>query len=216
MSVEFSIPQLVAAAFNDYNYNPLLASAVNRLLRTRTKDDYNIALREATEALVGYEIPEVNAFKDYGPGDADRLSGVPIFQPLVIGFDNQSIQLDSAVVNISREKNIVVTNVAGRDGSIKEFINNGDFSISVSGLVSNNNWIYPIEKVSNLHQYLQRKSSLNVTHEILNAIGIYEIVITDYALEKTPYINCQPYSFNALSDDPVPLIAEDQPSILSA
>lgn len=217
MNYNFSIPQLVVASnYNDYGYNPALAAAVNRLLRTTNKEDFQVALKAATEAYVGYQVNEIDAAKDYGPGAFDRLAGVPIFQPLVLSFEGTTLQLDSAVVNVSRPKQIVVTEIEGRDGSVKEFINNGDFNISISGLVSNNNWIYPIEKVQQLHSFMKRKSNIEVNHEILNGLGIYEIVVTSYAFDKTPFINCQPYSFEALSDDPIPLIAEDRPSILTA
>lgn len=216
MGYEYSIPQLVTAAVNDMGYNPALSVAVNRLLRTRNQDDYDIALKEATEALVGYDIPEVDALKNYGSADEDRLSGVPIFQPLVMKVDNISLQLDSCVVSFSRSKIIKTTIVDNRDSSVKELITNGDYVINFSGMVSVNSWKYPLDKVVDLENIFKKKANIEIEHEILNAVGIFEIVIQDYNIEETSYINIQPFSFSALSDDPVPLIAEDNPSILNS
>ena len=42
-----------------------------------------------------------------------------------------------AVIEISNTRNIVKTEIQGRDGTVKEFINNGDYQISIKGILSN-------------------------------------------------------------------------------
>lgn len=210
MKIEFDIPQLLALA-QKINYQPLLASAVNRLLRARPGDEYEIALKEATQVALGYQINDTNQFKDYGYGKASQLAGLPIFQPLVLkGFDGlDDMVLESAVVSYQRQRNIVKTVVQGRDTSVKEFINNGDWAISVSGLICRNGFEYPIDAIDEFNQFMERKATLEVVHEVLNALGVYEIVIEDYSLASTSLINCQPYSFNATSDTPITLKLDD-------
>jgi hypothetical protein len=140
---------------------------------------------------------------------------LPVFQPLTLSVDDKSMQIDTAVLNFNRQKNIVITQVQGLDHSIKEHISKGDYNISCSGMLSTNRWEYPADKVAQLIELLEEDQNLKVSHEILNLLGVFEIVITDYSLDKTPYINCQSFSFNALSDKPLPLIVENLPSILN-
>lgn len=209
MAFEYSIPQLLALA-QKVNYNPILANAVNRLLNARTTDDYEIALKEATQAALGYEVKDTYQLQDYGYNKASQFAGLPIFQPLVLKHsDADDLVLESAVVSYQRQRNIVQTVVQGRDSAVKEFINNGDWSISVSGLICKRGYDYPIDDVVDFNRYMELKSTIEVTHEVLNALGVYEIVVTDYSLAATSMVNCQPYSFNAVQDTPITLKLND-------
>ncbi len=210
MKIDFNIPQLLALA-QKMNYQPVLASAVNRLLNARPGDEYTIALKEATQIALGYEVKDINQLKDYGYGKASQLAGLPIFQPVVLkGFDGlEDMVLESAVVSYQRQRNIVQTVVQGRDNSVKEFINNGDWQISVSGLICKKGFEYPIDEIDEFNQFMERKATHEVVHEVLNVLGVYEVVITDYALSPTSLINCQPYSFNAVQDTPITLKLND-------
>lgn len=217
MANEYNIPEMIVMA-QDLGYKPFLAAAVNKLLRTRIKEDYIIAEKEALAIITGYDLDpdEFNSQRDYWSDDPDRFEGLPVFQPLKLTVGNKTMQIDAVVVNVNRQKNIVTTQVQGRDSSVKEMINNGDWACSFSGILSNNIWEWPYDKVVKLANIMAEKANIQVKHEVLNALGIYEIVVTDFSLEKTPYINCQPFSFEALSDHPLPLIVEDLPTILSS
>ncbi len=211
MSFLYNIPELIGLSQN-VEYNPALASAVNKLIRVRNEDEYNVLLKEATDIVLGYESQNGYEYPDYGFKDKQFFAGVPIFQPVFFEHQEQGEEdlfLQSAVINLSRAKNIIQTVVQGRDSSIKEFINNGDWIISVNGIFCDKGWNYPIEKVQEFNRWMEKNKNLQVTNEILNGLGIYELVILDYTLSKTPHINCQPYSFNAVSDSPLPLIVED-------
>ncbi len=49
-----------------------------------------------------------------------------------------SIQLDTVLINISQSKNIVTTALQGRNGTVKEYISDGDYVIQVSGMITSN------------------------------------------------------------------------------
>jgi len=209
MAFEFDIPQLLALA-SKINYQPLLASAVNRVLNARTKDEYQIALKDATSVALGYDIKDVNQLKNYGYGKASQFAGLPIFQPLILKTDGEEdLVLESAVIAYSRQKNIVQTIVQGRDTSIKEFINNGDWQISVQGIICRKAWEYPIDEIDLFNRFMEKNVAISVVHEVLNQLGVYEVVVTDYSLPQTSMINCQPYSFNCLQDSPIELKLDD-------
>lgn len=213
MNGQFNIVSLLTMA-EHIKYQPAFASAVNRLLRTRNREEYNLALKDATKVALGYEITDVAQVKDYGQNPNALFAGVQLWQPLTIKATEQGEQdllLDSAVVSFNMTRNIVKTIVQGRDSSVKEFINNGDYVITITGILCENTWGYPLETVVTLDRFMKKKQSLEIVHEVLNAIGVYEIVVDSYDCQRTPHINCQTYSIAATSNIPVPLQVSDLP-----
>ena len=215
MAFEFNIPELLIISNfprGGTPYAPLLATSLNKLLRTRVKEEYQLLLKQATEIVFDYEAKTVAEYKDYGFADKNHFIDLPIFQPMFFEKDEDGeddLYLDSAILTLSRTKNIVKTIVQGRDTSVKEFINNGDWLIEVSGILCEKTWKYPINKTKEFNRWMEKNQALKVNHEILTELGIYQIVIDDYSLPKTPHINCQPYRFTASSDTPLPLLVDD-------
>lgn len=209
--MEFKLPQLALLA-SDVKYNPALAIAVNTLYNTKSQPEYNLALEEATKIAIGYENVQLYQRKDYGM--SSNLAGMPLFQPMTfLGEDGQDdFLLESAVLDISRTKNIVTTVLQGRDTSVDEFVNNGDWEMSVSGIICANEARYPLAEVLEFQKFMNLNTSIKIEHELLNGLGVYEIVIKSQDFKKTPSINLQTYSFTAKSTMPLPLIIQDQPS----
>lgn len=208
MGKEYTIPQILSIA-GIQGYTPKLAGAVNQLLNAKTDIEYKDALALATVEITGYndvniyETEDLNAYSGI-----NHFDGLPIYMPLLferIDGASDDLYLPNAIIEVSRQKNIVTTQVQGRDTSVKEFINNGDYSISVKGVVANKKQGYPKNEVQELVKYFEAKKSISVVHEVLNMLGIYEIVITDYDLPSNPFVNMQAYSFSALSETPIEL-----------
>lgn len=207
MAIEYNISNILRVA-GVKPYSPQLGTAINTLLNTQNELEYQNALKAATVEISGFELNAIYDDLEQSGFDAkNQFKGLPIYMPLLLEkVDNtDDLLLESAIIEINRTKNIVTTNVQGRDTSIKEFINNGDFQISVSGLICNHTASYPIGDVRTFHKFLEAKTSIGVIHEVMNLLGIYELVITDYDLPATPYPNVQPYSFNAISEEPIEL-----------
>lgn len=211
--MEFKLPELVALS-QGINYNPLLSTAINRMLNARTQKEYEESNYEATKIAIGYQNINVRSRKDYG--QSSTLIGMPLFMPLTIkntDDENDFMLLESAVVELSRTKNIVSTIIQGRDGSVDEFINNGDWNITVTGMLCLDGPAYPLNLVTKLEHFLGMKKPLKIEHESLNALSIYEIVVlSENPIIKSAHINVQPYSFTAKSSKPLPLIIQDKPN----
>lgn len=209
--MNFNIPQILSLAGN-IRYNPAVALAVNNLLTATSEVEYTIALAEATQQVLGYQIERGDTRKDYGRGGQ---LGMPLFQPLVIkgvnGLDD--LLLESAVLSLSRTKNVVTTAIQGREGTVKEWINNGDWSITFNGFLVAKGWDFPIEATALFNEYMEVNQSLKLEHEVLNNLGIFEAVVMDYALPSTTYTNVQPYTIQLLSDNPFELVVSDLPDI---
>ena len=211
--MEFKLPELVAIS-QGINFNPLLSTAVNRMLNARTEKEYQESNYEATKIAIGYQNVNVRTRKDYGMSTA--LIGMPLFMPLTLknpDDDNDFMLLESAVVECSRTKNIVSTVIQGRDGSVDEWINNGDWNITVTGMLCENTPRYPLYQVTKLEHFLEMNKALKIEHESLNGLGIYEIVVlSENPIIKSAHINVQPFSFTAKSSKPLPLIIQDKPN----
>lgn len=210
--MEFKLPELALFA-SDVRFNPALGIAVNRLLNTRSDVEYQEALETATKIVIGYENVQLYNRKNYGT--SSNLAGMPLFMPLTLkSVDGlPDLLLESAVVEVNRTKNIITTVVQGRDTSVDEFINNGDWMITVSGMLCENEPKYPLEQLKAFQKYMDLNKSIEIEHEAMNALGIYEIVVlSEQPITRTPHINVQAYSFTAKSTKPLPLIIQDKPS----
>ena len=209
MAKEYTIPQILNIA-GIRGYTPRLSGGVNQLLSAKTDIEYNAALKTATIEISGFE--NIELFDDEnleGYSDKNHFEGLSIFMPLLfekIEGTNDDLYLESAIISFNRQKNIQKTITQGRDTSVKEFINNGDYSISISGLICNKGVGYPKQNVSELKLFLNAKLMIPIVHEVLNMFGIYNIVITDYSIPPSPFTNGQPYTINAINEEPAELI----------
>ena len=152
-------------------------------------------------------------------GISGRVAGVPITDidywegrwvlcPLRLEQETgEGLTLTDAVVAASREHRIVSTPVVGRDGSIKEYINAGDWAINiVVGLQRLNDsgeivdeW--PDEELRRLRKLLESKKALQVHSAFLAALQIDRIVIRSYSLSQMTESNYQTVNISAVSDE---------------
>lgn len=197
MSRNYTIPEILSI-IGIRGYIPKAATAINKAIQAKSELDYSQSLREATELIIGLEA------QDYGK--SSFFEGVPIWLPLLLQNDEiGEILLENAVVDLTRTKNIVTTSVQGLDGTVKEYISNGDWQITIRGIIAQKQYGYPKERYKQLLKFLQINKPIKVANRWINDAEIYSIVITDYKLPYNPHINCIIYEFNALSDKPIEL-----------
>lgn len=156
------------------------------------------------------------------------MFGTPVFSDLKFGditwdgklYQHKSVNsigdtqegIDTCLFIVNMVKNIIKTDIQGREGSVKEYISLGDYKINVKGLCVGKNGEYPYDQVAVLNQYLKLPIAIPVTSWYLNNLfGITEIVIDG---EPTfPQIeggqSQQAFEFSALSDRPVELLIKD-------
>lgn len=116
------------------------------------------------------------------------------------------LQIDLVIITISQSKNIVSTAIQGRNGTVKEFISDGDYHINISGMININDNIYPEETVQTLINILKIPDQITVYSKFINMFGIHNIVVTDYDMPQQEGMrNQQPFTINALSDTTIDL-----------
>jgi len=119
--------------------------------------------------------------------------------------DGEKLVINDATVNISLKKEIVKTALVGMDGTIKEYINNGDYDIRINvGIVATEGGRivdeYPAEGVRTVRDFLHVNEALELHSTFFDLFEIDRIVITDYSLKQETASNRQVLDIKALSD----------------
>lgn len=123
-------------------------------------------------------------------------------------INRASITLDTVLIDVTLTKNIVTTQLNGRNGTVKEYIADDDFKVTLRGaLVNAKGTAYPEAQVKQLMKILKAPVTLTVTSDYLTLYGIYSLVVTDYNLpQREGYTNTQLFDISCLSDNPVELV----------
>ncbi len=125
----------------------------------------------------------------------------------IITYD--AMQINTVLYNVTMTKNIVKTVLAGSNGSIKEYVSDGDYSINISGIIEPNKdtGTYHLTAFENFKKILDRPESIRFTSWYLQAIGIDDVVIEGYDLPQTNgQYTIQLFNIRALSDTPIELV----------
>ena len=119
---------------------------------------------------------------------------------------SQGLFVEGVIIEANLARNVVTTQVSGYNGgTIKEFISNGDWNITIRGFVSTNYAdLYPEEDTRLLQLYSKAPISLKVTSRFLNKyLDINNIVITGLNLfQQQGLRNIQYFEMTCLSDTP--------------
>ncbi len=116
------------------------------------------------------------------------------------------VELPDAVASVNRERRIVSTALTGRDGTVKEYINEGDWAINLvvgvqairDGVIADE---YPGDELRELRQLLDVKEAIEVHSEFLLIFDITKMVIKSYAATQMTEVNYQAVSISAVSDE---------------
>lgn len=125
----------------------------------------------------------------------------------VTTFENDVI-LDCVLFDVAQTKTIITTPIQGFNGTIKEFISDGDYTIAIKGIInSTKNGVYPLTQAKNLFEALKSPIELEVTSWYLNEIfGITHVVVTDFQYNQVQGSQSMvSYEIQAISDRPIEL-----------
>jgi len=114
-----------------------------------------------------------------------------------------AIFMDSALMSVSKKKDIVKTKVVNRSSTRKEYITSGDYTIKISGVFTGTNHdIYPEADVEALVRACEAPVPLEIVSPYLFRFGITRLVVEsyDFQQERGSYasqkftINCTSHS----------------------
>ena len=138
--------------------------------------------------------------------------GTPILSNLVFLADpdtpeNRDLVINTVLFEVDIVKNVIMTPISGRDGTVKEYINRDDYQILIQGMiVSEDGENFPREDVTALRNLMDLPKSLAVASEFLQVFSIHNIVILHCKVaQQMGYRNQVPFFINAVSDVPIEL-----------
>ncbi len=129
-----------------------------------------------------------------------------------IRYGDLEFEFKECIISINQEKNIVSTALQGRDGTIKEYISDGDYAITLDAAVINKDGTmqYPIEDLRKLKKLLKIKDALEIQSDLLEVFGIRSAVVSSYFLTQETHSNRQSIQIQLLSDEPYEIKLKDK------
>lgn len=132
-------------------------------------------------------------------------------------FENskgERLVMNDAIVAISRSKNIVTTQMVGMNGTVKEYINDGDYSLNiVVGVAAVRDGVivdeYPADGLRELRAFLDDNEALSVHSEFLDVFDINSIVVKSFSISQDTASNYQSVSISAVSDEEYNIYSTD-------
>lgn len=148
--------------------------------------------------------------------EPSEMLGTPVYDALELEGQTGRIRLETALMVVNMARNIVLTPLSGRDGTVKEYISDGDYQISVEGvLFGKNSYKFPVDPAKALIALCKEKASLKVYSEFLQFFDVQDIVITDYDVAQVRGSRSDvPFRLNLISDRPIELRLNDNISNL--
>lgn len=119
---------------------------------------------------------------------------------------DDTLVINDATVSVSREKQVVRTTLVGLDGTIKEYICSGDYSITITvGIVAVNGGHivdeYPEEGIRRVREFLDENKAVEVSSVFFSIFDIDHLVFTGFSLNQSTDSSRQIIEIKALSDD---------------
>ena len=149
----------------------------------------------------------MNKSEETWDGSSDYWLGRTALTDLLVRVPGEGVLLiNDVAMNVSLQKEIVKTAIVGRAGTIKEYITDGDYQISMSvGLVSVNDQgeiidQYPERALAQLREILERPEALEVSSAFLDVFGITHIVVAGFSAKQMTHSNRQVIDITAMSD----------------
>ncbi len=160
------------------------------------------------EGIIGHEIGQPITAPEYWEGRW-------VLCPLRLERENgEGLTFADAVASASREHRIVSTGLTGRDGTVKEYINAGDWSVNIvlglqhtEGGVIADEW--PETEVREVRRLLGAGESLRVHSEFLDALNIGRLVVRSYGVRQMTEGNYQVVEVSAVSDEDYEIFSKD-------
>mgnify|MGYP006921348414 CR=1 FL=1 len=115
----------------------------------------------------------------------------------------QGCFIQDCIIDVNTTNNIVKTEIMGQNGTVKEYINQGDAQITIRGFFSSPlPDRFPEINTRMLRSYLIAPLSLNITNSFLNDVfGITSIAIESFNFfQQQGLRNVQYFQINAISD----------------
>lgn len=115
-------------------------------------------------------------------------------------------QFDTVLTVVDKPKNIIKTVIQGRNGSVKEYIGDGDYQITIRLIVIGDRKKMPLQEIADLKRALDAPVALEVNSRYLQNLGINNIVVESYSMPQAEgAYHYQAFEIRCSSDEPIEL-----------
>ena len=109
---------------------------------------------------------------------------------------------DTTLIDSSMQKNIVVTSIQGRNGTVKELISNSDYRVRMRGTLAGNGQEYPYEAVAKMKELAGLPAAFPVSGWLFEVLGISYLVVESLEFPTVAgQGNTQGFVLNCISDN---------------
>ena len=187
----------------DYDHNQIYKPGITKQLESNK--GYNEWVKHAGKSSLGtlilssfYFSNGIKQFDVYVEDTNGNGQTIPVTTVL-----QESTKVDTCLFEVNKTKEIVKTKIVGRNGTVKEYIGDSDYNITIKGVIVGKNGIYPTNDVEGLIIYLKEKSQLKIVCPYLNEMfDIKNVVVESYSFEQVEGgFSYQPFTINLSSDD---------------
>jgi len=157
---------------------------------------------------------DVSTRLNTGTDEGEKLSylGTPVFSDLILKIDDsdEGLNIQTVLFDIVKPRKIVLTEVEGRDGSVKEYISEKDIEVNIKGaLVNQDGFSYPLDDFLKLKTLVDHKADIQCISPLLQLFDVYNIVVLSSRFpQERGFQNVQFFEINAISETPIELIED--------
>jgi Domain of unknown function (DUF6046) len=145
------------------------------------------------------------------------ILGTPVFCDMKLSFNKKvetsfntevqktEVHLLNVLAEVNMQKDIVKTKVQGVDGTVKTYISDGDWQVTLRGFFYNTfKKDYPKKQVENFTKLVKVKKELDVVSEFLLLFGIKSLVVESVNMpQEAGKQNQQKFEITCVSDTPL-------------
>ncbi|MGV7234659.1 MAG: DUF6046 domain-containing protein [Nitrosomonadaceae bacterium] len=149
---------------------------------------------------------------------ASRYLGTPVYSALGIPsqtytdldgqqITTQNLTIETVLMTVSQTKNIITTAIQGRNGTVKEYISDGDYQIEIRGVIASGAGdVYPENEVTALVEICRAPVAIEIFSEFMDFFEIDTAVVESYDFPQVEgFRDNQPFTIRLLSDVPIEL-----------
>jgi hypothetical protein len=205
MSIDSKLPSIPITSTDILNQQKIIIQTLGIGLIKTAIFDHTIPKPETKTGEIGRDAPLYSS-----------SIGNPVFSNFNVqagsytkngqNFSFDEIKIDVALFEVNYPKNIITTPIQGRDGTVKEYISDGDFQVNIRGILFAPNNTFPLDDFVALIKVAKAPVPLKINSWYLEKFGIYNLVVTEASFRQEPgKFSQQFFEISAISDTPIEL-----------
>jgi len=203
VSEKFRVPAIIN---NPLILNKVISTGIKNLIQFAGLT--NVKIHDASQSP--YQVPQGKAQDN--PTGVSSL-GTVVYSSLLFNsgrvldqngnelYKWSDFKIDDCLIQVNQSKKIVITEIQGRDGTVKEYIGMDDFQVQITGRLNGDYGVNPKDATAELKKILSAGQPLAITNWWVQNLDIVNIVVKDFNFAQVEgEYSTQYFSINAMSD----------------